>query len=173
MPPSISAVKTVGGVAEVDGTLTYQIVLTNTSPTFHPDNPSDEFVDVLPPELQLIGAVADSGVITTGANSVMWNGQIPGNGTVTIDIEALVLPAAEGMEIENQGVVSVDTDLNGSNETDQLTDDPVPPGSADPTVVAIGQSILEIPTLGRLGGALMVLLLSGCAVLVIGRRFGA
>src|SRR5690606_10016692 len=70
----------------------------------------------------------------TGGNTVTWNGSVPAGGTVTITIGATIAAGtAVGTTVSNQGTLSYDSDLNGSNETTVPTDDPDVGGSADPT----------------------------------------
>jgi uncharacterized repeat protein (TIGR01451 family) len=52
---------------------------------------------------------------------------------VTITITATVNAGTGGSTISNQGTVSYDADVNGSNEATKLSDDPGVGGAADPT----------------------------------------
>ena len=65
--PCVSATKTAGTFA-AGRRVTYTIVLTNAGPGAQPDNPGDEFTDVLPAQLTLVAASATSGtaVATVG-----------------------------------------------------------------------------------------------------------
>ena len=170
---TVSGTKTVAGSSTVGGTVTYTVTLNNGGPGAQPDNPGDEFVDVLPATLALVSATATSGtaVATTGTNTVTWNGSISANGSVTITITATILPAAAGHTVSNQGTAAYDADGNGTNESMAPTDDPGAPGNANPTSFAVQSvSVLEIPTLSTLGLLLLALLLAGLAYGLLRRR---
>src|SRR5205085_12652012 len=47
-------------------------------------------VDTLPAGLTLLSATASQGTITTAANTVTWNGFVPANGSVIVEITATV-----------------------------------------------------------------------------------
>jgi uncharacterized repeat protein (TIGR01451 family) len=95
---TIDATKTVSGNFQVGGSVTYPVVLSNGGRGPQPDNPGDEFVDVLPSALQLVSASATSGtaVATIVTNTVTWNGSIPAGGSVTITITATISPGTGG-----------------------------------------------------------------------------
>lgn len=170
----VSATKVVSGSFDAGDSVTYTVVLTNTAGNSQPDNPEDEFTDVLPPQLTLVSAGATSGmpVATVATNTVTWNGSIAAGGSVTITIQAVINPGvAPGTLVSNQGTVTYDTDGDGTNEATGVTDDPAVGGTDDPTVFVVGAVILGIPTLSEGGLALLVLLLaSGGAVLLRRRR---
>jgi len=133
----VSATKTVDDVRKHIGDIvTYTVVLTNNGTVAQTDNPGDEFTDVLPPEVTLVSAVADSGTATAtvGTNTVTWDGSInPLGGTVTITITATVNPVPLGTVVSNQGSVSFDSDGDGTNDTTVSTDDPTVGGANDTT----------------------------------------
>jgi uncharacterized repeat protein (TIGR01451 family)/MYXO-CTERM domain-containing protein len=134
LPANVSATKTIAGVL-VEGTaLTYTVVLTNSGGD-QGDNPGDEFTDVLPAGLTLVGASATSGaaIADVAGSSVAWNGAIPAAGTVTITINATIDPGTAGQILSNKGTLSFDSDVNGTNDQSALTDDPGAPGASDPT----------------------------------------
>ncbi len=159
---SISATKTAAGPFTVGSTVTYTVVISNAGASASPDNAGDEFTDVLPAALTLVNATATAGTATpnVGTNTVTWNGSVPAGGSVTITITATIKAGFVLTTVSNQGSVSFDADLNGSNETTIQTDDPAVAGAGNPTtfVVAAG-SVLEIPTLSELGLLALVLLL--------------
>ena len=133
-PANVSATKTVAGVL-IEGTaLTYTVALTSSGGD-QGDNPGDELADVLPAGLTLVGASATSGAVVTNVagSSVSWNGAIPAAGTVTITINATIDPGTAGQILSNQGTLSYDSDVNGTNDQSALTDDPGLPGASDPT----------------------------------------
>jgi len=173
-PATVAATKTVSGAFFPGSRVTYTVVLTNSGPATQGDNPGDEFVDVLPPELGLQSASATSGVAfaDTGANTVTWNGAIPPGGSVTITIEAILgYGVDDGQVIANQGTAHYDADGNGSNEAAAPTDDPATGEAGDPTELVVSDaSIQEIPTLGTLGLALLALALALLAMCHTRRR---
>ncbi len=124
---SFVATKSVAGGSFIPGgSVIYEIVLTNGLGHTLDDNPGDEFIDVLPPELQLVSASASSGVAVAniGTNTVSWNGAIASGDAVTITIEAAIPANATSGTVVNQGQANVDLDDNGTNETAVPTDDP-------------------------------------------------
>jgi hypothetical protein len=135
----VSGTKTVSGTFAPGGTVTYTVTLNNNSNVTQPDNPGDEFVDVLPGGLTLSGANANSGtaMATVGTNTVNWNGSIAAGGSVTITITATVNSGTVGTTISNQGTINYDADGSGTNESSRLTDDPSVPGTSDPTTFAV------------------------------------
>ncbi len=173
-PAVLAATKTASGTFVPGGTVTYTIVLTNSSATEQADNAGDELVDVLPPALVLVSSSATSGTTVTnvGANTVTWNGAIPAGGTVTVTIVTTVSASATlGQAVSNQATVSFDADGNGTNESTAGSDDPATVAAGDPTVFAVGAAAsATIPTLGGLGLALLALLVALGGALVLGRR---
>jgi len=175
---ALFATKSAGGSAVPGGTVTYTITLTNGGGTAQLDNPGDEVVDVLPPALTLVSAIATSGtaVANVGTNTVTWNGSIPAGGTVTITITATVSSSAlPGTTVSNQARVAFDADGNGTNEAFADSDDPATPASGDPTVFAVAAAAAAaatIPTLDGLGLGLLALLVALGGALVLGRRLG-
>jgi uncharacterized repeat protein (TIGR01451 family) len=151
---TLSATKTASGTFVAGSTVTYTIVISNTGSSASPDNAGNEFTDTLPASLTLVSATATSGTATTAASTVNWNGSIPAAGSVTITITATInAGTAAGTTISNQGSVSYDADLNGSNETTVQTDSPAAAGASDPTtfVVVGGGVVPPIPTLSEMG----------------------
>jgi len=172
---SLTATKTASGAPYVvGGTVTYTIVLTNGGGD-QADNPGPELVDVLPPGLALVSASASSGTLVSDVptNSVTWNGGIPAGGTVTIIIQATILPGAVGKTLANQASIAFDANGDGTNEAAGVTDDPTVAGGPDATLIQVArQSVVEIPTLGPVGLALLLLALATAALLVLRRRAG-
>jgi len=149
---SLSATKTVSGTYLVNSTVTYTITVSNSGTTASPDNAGNEFTDVLPSGLTLVSANATAGtaVATIATNTVTWNGSVPASGSVTITITATINPSAAGTTVSNQGTLSFDADLNGSNEATSPTDDPNVAGGSDPTTFQAA-SVEPIPTLSEFG----------------------
>ena len=96
---------------------------------------------------------------------------MPAAGTVTITITATINPGFVGTTVSNQGTVSYDADLNGSNETTVQTDNPAAGGTADPTpFVVVAAAVSEIPTLSEWGLMALGLVLLLAAVSVLRRK---
>lgn len=150
LPGDVTGTKTASGSFATGGEVVYTVVLTENGPGGQHDNPGDELSDTLPPELTLVSATADAGVVATAGNTVTWNGFIPADLSVTITIHAII-NAPEGAVVSNQGTILYDADGNGTNEATRLTDDPAtnPPGDA--TTFVVGGSVAAIPALGWRG----------------------
>jgi uncharacterized repeat protein (TIGR01451 family) len=170
--PFVTATKSVGGNPQEGSTLTYTVVLTNSGGAAQGDNPGNELTDVLPAGLTLVSATATSGtaVANTGTNTVTWNGAIAANSSVTITITATVKAGTAGQTISNQGTFSFDSDGNGTNDTNGVTDNPATAAAGDPTAVVITVPIAQVPTLDSLGLATLFLALAGAALLLLRRR---
>lgn len=166
--PNVSAAKSVaGGATHGEGSVvTYTIVLTNTGTLVQADNPGNELTDVLPSSLTLIGASATSGtaVANLGTNTVTWNGAIPGSGSVTVSIQALVHYGTAGTTIANQATVSYDSDANGTNDASRQSDDPSTPAPSDPTSFTVAGSV---PALSAAMLVLLGALLAAMALFVM------
>ena len=164
-PAAITATKTATGAGSAGGTVTYTVVLSNSSAFGQMDNPGNEFTDVLPAQLALVSATATSGtaVATMGTNTVTWSGSIAANSSVTITLTAtIVLGTAVGMPITHPGTIAYDADGNGTNEAVTLTDDPALPGGQNPTTFAVAAAV--IPVLGPFGTALLALLVAAAGL---------
>ncbi|MBW8874744.1 MAG: IPTL-CTERM sorting domain-containing protein [Acidobacteria bacterium] len=166
---ALSATKTASGTFVTGSTVTYTVVISNTGNTASLDTPaSDEFTDVLPASLTLVNATATSGTATPSGNTVTWNGTIPAGGTVTITITATINVGFAQTTVSNQGRVSFDSDLDGTNDTTVQTDDPAVGGASDPTTFVVSPATAaEVPTLSEWGLALLglSLLLAGWSVM--------
>jgi uncharacterized repeat protein (TIGR01451 family) len=143
---AVTGTKTVAGNFVVGGTVTYTITLTNSGTGVQADNPGSELTDVLPASLTLVSATATSGtaVATLGTNTVTWNGSLaPLGGSVTVTITATIKPGTTGTTISNQGTILFDANVNGSNESTGLTDDPTVVGASNPTSFTVpGPSVV-------------------------------
>ncbi len=164
-PANVTGSKTISGQLYPGGAVTYTIVLSNTGAGAQADNAGNEFVDVLPSELELVSAAATSGtaVATIATNTVTWNGSIPQGGSVTITIDAIIQSVPVGTIVTNQGTVFYDVDGNGSNEASAPTDSPTQGGSADATaftVVANAGAMATVPALDGFGLFALAALLS-------------
>ena len=168
---ALSATKTASGSFTTGSTVTYTIVITNGGSTASPDNVGHEFTDTLPASLTLVNATATSGTAATAGNTVNWDGSIPAAGSVTLTIHATIKQGFVGTTVSNQGSVSFDADLNGSNETTVQTDDPNAGGAADPTqFVVLPATATEVPTVSGLGLVVLALGLLLAAGFVLRRR---
>ena len=164
-PAALSATKTVSGQTRPGGPIVYTIVLTNNGPGDQQDNPGAELTDVLPPELILTGASATSGTATAtpATNTVTWNGVLASGASTTITIQATIDPdTAPGTVISNQAIVSFDTNEDGLNDANGLSDDPSVAGGGDPTALVVTPPgvAAEVPALDVLGIALLTALLA-------------
>lgn len=173
-PAVITGSKTASGTFLPGGAVTYTVTLSNAGGN-QGDNPGDEFVDTLPPQLTLVSATASSGtsVASVGTNSVSWNGAIPAGGSITVTIAATINAGASG-PISNQGQIFFDNDANGSHNATVVTDDPAAGGTADATVfLGLGGPVtppVPVPALRPLGVApLAGLALAGLRWRVSGR----
>jgi uncharacterized repeat protein (TIGR01451 family) len=163
----------VSGDFGAGGVVTYTIVLSNAGAGAQADNPGDEFTDALPAGLHLVSASASSGtaVANVATNTVTWNGAIAAGGSATITIAASIDADASGT-IANQGRFAYDTDANGSNDANGVTDDPGIGGGADPTAFVVAAAPAEatpVPSLTPFGFALLAI---GIALAGMRRRRG-
>jgi hypothetical protein len=167
---TLEARKTVSGTPLLGATLLYTIELTNLGPGPQADNPGDELVDVLPPQVALVGASADLGVAVAelATHTVTWNGALAAGETATIAITVEVLRSALGTLVANQAVLAFDADNDGVNEGAAVSDDPGAGGNDDPTTF-LGVSIAEIPTLGTWGALLLALAIGLLGLRACGR----
>jgi uncharacterized repeat protein (TIGR01451 family) len=122
-PANVTGSKSRSGGSTPGSTLTYLIILSNSSGSDQQDNPGNEFTDVLSSDLTLVAASASSGTATanTGTNTVTWNGIVPAGDTVSITIDATIKAGTEEHTITNQGSISYDADGNGTNESSRVT----------------------------------------------------
>lgn len=168
---AVTATKTVAVPAtSVGAPATYTITLSNSGNAASPDNAGDELVDVLPTGVTLTGASATAGTVTSSVatNTVRWNGSVPAGGSVTITINTVINSAAPGRTVSNQATFAFDADLNGSNESTGLSDDPAVAGAANATAFAVANLI--VPTLSEVALALLALLLVGWGAMRLRRN---
>ncbi|MBB5208817.1 choice-of-anchor D domain-containing protein [Chiayiivirga flava] len=141
----LAATKTVAGTFEEGGAVTYTVEITNTGTGLQPDNIGDEFTDTLPAGLTLGTPTATDGTVSAaGVNPVTWNGSLLPGATVTITIPATIDAGTAGMSIDNQATVNFDTDRDGSNESNALSDDPGTGAPNDATAFVVLQGELSI-----------------------------
>ncbi len=169
----LTATKTATGTFTSNSVVTYTIVISNSGSSASGDNPGHEFTDTLPSSLTLLNATATAGTpsANVGTNTVTWDGSVPAGGSVTITITAKIKPGFANTVISNQGSVSYDADLNGTNETTVLTDDPSTATPGDPTqFTVIASTVADIPTLSEVGLFALGLGLLFAALTLLRRR---
>jgi uncharacterized repeat protein (TIGR01451 family) len=160
----VCAVKTVDSPLKTAGSQgTYEVLLVNGGPMPVLDEPTDELLDLLPPETILLEATADSGSIVSMGNQVSWNGNIAPLQIVTLTLSFAVAPQTEGLEVCNQGIFF-------AANPPQPTDDPSQPGPEDPTCFRVAASVIEVPTLSLPGLAVLALLLAAAGWWGLRRR---
>lgn len=122
-PSVVTGNKSRSGGGTPGSTLSYLIILSNSSNSDQQDNPGNEFTDVLSADLTLVAASSSGGtaIANTGTNTVTWNGVVPARDSVTITIDATIKPGTEEHTIQNQGTISYDADGNGTNEASATT----------------------------------------------------
>jgi len=158
---SISATKTVsvGGNPVVGSAAVYTITLSNAGNTATTDNPGNELTDVVPSALTVTGATASSGTVLVSGNTVTWNGSIPAAGSVTVTINTVINATGAGQRISNQASFAYDADLDGSNESTGVTDDPAVAGTGNATSFdSAAAAVAIVPTLSTI--ALLALMLA-------------
>jgi uncharacterized repeat protein (TIGR01451 family) len=167
-----------GGDLQPGGTVEYTVTITNVGTAPQPDDPANpELVDTLPPELVLESAmvVSGPGTVTTAGNTVTYDGAIGVGESVSIVIAATLDGGIPGNTIDNQAIASFDLDGDGTNDTDEPSDDPETADVDDPTTFEIGLAPnldpAEIPTLSQWGSMLFAGLLSLLGLLGL-RRMG-
>jgi len=171
----LTATKTASGTFVTGSTVTYTIVISNDGNTDSLDTPAiHEFTDTLPASLTLVSASATSGTVTPpppNGNTVTWDGIVPAGGSVTITITATINQGNALSTVTNQGTVTYDSDLDGTNDTTVQTDDPGVGGATDPTAFVVAPGVAaEVPTLSTFGLLGLSLLLIGAAWTVLRRR---
>ncbi|WP_438029163.1 hypothetical protein [Sorangium sp. So ce233] len=131
--------------------VSYAVLINNTGGRTQRDNAGFEFVNVLPPELVLQGAVAEKGIVTSDpvANTVGWDGEVVPGEWVLLSLQSTLRPLTEGLVIANQGTIHFDADSDGVNESSVMTDEPLFGGPADPTVFTVWPAVCGDGELGR------------------------
>ncbi len=145
---TLAAAKRVVSPAFEGGTVTYEIVITNTGAGPHPDNPGDEMVDILPFPVDLTGASSDVGTVSLdfSMNRVAWNGALDPGESATVTIEATVASFSQYQSFSNQATLSFDSDGDGVNESAGVSDDPGRSGSGQATPVVVSTPPLDFHT---------------------------
>lgn len=138
-----------GGEAEPGDALKYNIALINTGGADQNNNPGNEFEDFIPENTEFIidSETATSGVIEydSNENKIIWNGQITAESSVSLSFMVTINPDLETTTvISNQGTVYWDSNLNGTNDATELTDDPHAEGEHQPTNITV--YVFEAPS---------------------------
>jgi len=141
-------------VVQPGGTVTYTLTVTNNGP-----DPANNTVvtDNLPAEFTWTGDDCGAGPPAGG----------PPNGTLTWNVGNLANQASATCNVT--GTVAGPNGAQATNSATATSDstDPTPPTAA--ATVTIQQSVLEIPTLSKVGIGLLLLLLAGAAVWALRR----
>ena len=142
-PATITVTKSVAGTFAEGGAITYTIVLSNSSSFDQQNNAGAELTDVLPSQLTLVASSATSGTTTNTGNTVTWDGVVPGNGSVTITIQATINAGTSFQTVSNQATASFDADGNGVNEASATS---TAPGGGPTTFVVLSPSSIGTRT---------------------------
>ncbi|MBI3659463.1 DUF11 domain-containing protein, partial [Candidatus Acetothermia bacterium] len=125
-------------------TIQYTVVLTNTGGLPANNNSGPEFIDQITSSATVVvpntGATASSGTISynISTRTYSWDGSIPSGGSITLTFSVRILSGLLGtIRVCNQGMAFVDTDFNGSSETQVLTVDPTPLSGAPGTQTCV------------------------------------
>ncbi len=149
-----------GGDVEPEDTLEYQMTISNIGTAGQSNNPGNEFEDIIPDNTEYVvgSAQASSGSISYESveNKITWDGGISAESSVAINFQVTVNPGLpNGIEISNQGTVFWDSNEDGTNDANELTDDPAvddgidqdgdgETNDDDPTIVIV--SSYELPS---------------------------
>ncbi|MEM1206046.1 MAG: S8 family serine peptidase [Acidobacteriota bacterium] len=164
--------KTVTGDLVETGSAVYELELSNLGIADQPDLPGPELVDALPPELELLGAIASAGsVLADPATGVVtWDGPLTAGGPpVTLRIETRPRLGTAGALVVNQAELRFDADLDGSHDATAVSDDPRLPGDGDPTTFVVQARLIDVPALGPRALGILALVLVGLGVVRVRR----
>jgi uncharacterized repeat protein (TIGR01451 family) len=169
--PDLEGTLAVAGRFSPGETVTYTLVLTNRGTGPQGDRPGHELIDLLPAEVTLLSATADSGtaVADPAQNSVAWDGSVAPGAAVTITIRAVLHPDTLGKTVSSQGTIAYDGDGLGLNWSTRHTDDPATAAAVDPTSFVVQAFAADVPTLSPAGLLLLVLLLGGFGLIALRR----
>lgn len=169
-----------GGSPAPGDTIVYEITIRNDGCRDHHDNPGHEFTDEIPALMTYAGAAtATLGVVGLEGNRVVWNGEIPAEGEVTITFQVVLDDDVEDLEtICNQGMVHWDSDGDDTNDSHEPTDDPSTAAVDDPTCLTVHQlppsapmaGTIDAPTLTEWGAIAFGVLLAAAFVGMLLRR---
>ncbi len=164
--PVLSAVLAVAGIPVEGGVVTYTLTIANDGDGPLRDGPGDEVVIPFPAQLVPVAGRADTGAVridppdpsdpSAAGGWVAWNGMIAAGGSVTIEIDAMILFGARGSQVATQATVT------GPDGTEVAS---APPGATAPGPTVF--TVLGPPDIPALSGRLLALL----AVLVAAGGF--
>jgi len=140
----------------------YQATLWNEGCADLVDGPEHEFIDALPAGVTPTTHVSStSGTAAFDGDTLVWDGDIPAGGSVTITYRVTVDDDIEiGTEICNQATARWDADEDGTYESEEPSDDPDTPAEDDPTCFTIEEKpagpiplsgTIDAPTLSQWG----------------------
>ncbi len=157
-----TAIDTDGGTVQPGDAIRYEAVLRNEGCADLEDGPEHEFTDLLPDGVTPTTFVtATSGTAAFEGNEVVWDGNIPAGGEVTIKYKVTIDEETEvGTELCNQGYAHWDSDGDGTYDAIEASDDPNTPGEDDPTCITVDEKddlpapmsgTIDAPTLSEWG----------------------
>jgi uncharacterized repeat protein (TIGR01451 family) len=118
-----------GNLVECEDILEYSITISNIGTAKQNNNPGPEFEDVIPTNMQYVpgSATAGSGTVTydSGTNKILWDGSIAAQSSIALNFMVTVNTGlVNNTKIPNQGIVHWDSNEDGTNDKNELTDDP-------------------------------------------------
>jgi uncharacterized repeat protein (TIGR01451 family) len=150
-----------GNLVECEDILEYSITISNIGTANQNNNPGPEFEDIIPTNTQYVAGSATAGAGTisynSGTNKIVWDGGIPAQSSVALNFKVTVnAGVANNTKISNQGIIHWDENEDGTNDKNELTDDPTVDdaidqdgdgmtGDDDPTIVSVWS--YDAPTL--------------------------
>jgi uncharacterized repeat protein (TIGR01451 family) len=146
------AVDTDGDTVQPGDTIRYEVTIWNYGCADLEDNPGHEFTDAMPAGLELTGQITEtSGKAAIDGDTIVWDGSIPAGGSVTITYRVDIDEGLEiGDQICNQGIVHWDSNGDGTNDKETLTDDPTTVDEGDPTCLTLDEPIGPLPLSGTI-----------------------
>jgi uncharacterized repeat protein (TIGR01451 family) len=150
-----------GGFTERGDIIEYSITISNIGTAAQNNNAGHEFEDTIPANVQYVpgSATASAGTITydQGTNKIFWDGAVPAQSSIMLTFRVTVNQGlVNGTKITNQGTVHWDSNEDGTNDANELTDDPAvndgidqdgdgETGDDDPTIITV--SSYQAPTI--------------------------
>jgi uncharacterized repeat protein (TIGR01451 family) len=118
-----------GNLVECEDTLQYSITISNIGTATQKNNAGHEFEDAIPANTQYVAgsATAGSGTISydSGAHKIYWDGSIAAQSSIALSFQVIVnTGVVNNTQISNQGIVHWDENEDGTNDRNELTDDP-------------------------------------------------
>jgi uncharacterized repeat protein (TIGR01451 family) len=129
-----------GGSPAPEDTITYEITITNDGCEDQGDNTGHEFIDQIPDFMTYVPGSASASTGTAGfeGGQVVWDGEVPMGGSVTITFQVVIAENTPNQTtICNQGVVHWDSTGDDTNDAQEPTDDPSTPQDDDPTCLTV------------------------------------